>query len=163
MDEALFFSLQLEKFPGHEETMREFAETNGIPFDLALIYQLIEDRRRDEQRPTAEEPLSLQDNDHTDCLGPWRSYINAKFNHAGPANDRNRAMQAVPEHTAAWLKEADLMAAVVARRKALGLTQAEFARQLGVSVRTYQDWEQRRRRPSGAAEVMLRRVLRARH
>ena len=31
MDEALFFSLQLEKFPGHEETMREFAETNGIP------------------------------------------------------------------------------------------------------------------------------------
>ncbi|MCP1319800.1 hypothetical protein [Halomonas sp. 707B3] len=30
MDEALFFSLQLEKFPGHEETMRQFAEANDI-------------------------------------------------------------------------------------------------------------------------------------
>jgi len=37
MDEALFFSLQLEKFPGHEETMRQFAEANDIPFDLGFV------------------------------------------------------------------------------------------------------------------------------
>lgn len=32
----------------------------------------------------------------------------------------------------------------------LGLSQAEFAQMLGVSVRTLQDWEQGRRQPSGA-------------
>lgn len=35
-------------------------------------------------------------------------------------------------------------------RKASGLSQVEFAEVLGVSVRTLQDWEQGRRKPSGA-------------
>ena len=41
-------------------------------------------------------------------------------------------------------------------RKASGLSQAEFAEVLGVSVRTLQDWEQGRRKPSGAAATLLR-------
>ena len=41
-------------------------------------------------------------------------------------------------------------------RKASGLSQSEFAEILGVSVRTLQDWEQGRRRPSGAAATLLR-------
>ena len=41
-------------------------------------------------------------------------------------------------------------------RKASGLTQSEFAEILGVSVRTLQDWEQGRRKPSGAAATLLR-------
>ena len=41
-------------------------------------------------------------------------------------------------------------------RMATGLSQSEFARLLGVSVRTLQGWEQGRREPTGAARVLLR-------
>ena len=34
----------------------------------------------------------------------------------------------------------------------VGMSQSEFAKLLGVSVRTLQDWEQGRREPSGAAK-----------
>jgi putative transcriptional regulator len=40
-------------------------------------------------------------------------------------------------------------------RKKTGLSQTRFARLLGVSVRTLQDWEQGRRAPSGAARTLL--------
>lgn len=41
-------------------------------------------------------------------------------------------------------------------RSKLGLSQTEFARLLGVSVDTLQNWEQGRRKPAGAARVLLR-------
>ncbi len=40
-------------------------------------------------------------------------------------------------------------------RERTGLSQTRFARLLGVSVRTLQDWEQGRRAPSGAARTLL--------
>ena len=40
-------------------------------------------------------------------------------------------------------------------RKQAGLSQVQFARLPGVSVRTLQDWEQGRRRPSGAARTLM--------
>jgi putative transcriptional regulator len=40
-------------------------------------------------------------------------------------------------------------------RESTGLSQAEFARLLGVSLRTLQEWEQGRRAPSGAARTLL--------
>lgn len=40
-------------------------------------------------------------------------------------------------------------------REKTGLSQVEFARLLGVSVRTLQEWEQGRRAPSGAARTLL--------
>ena len=40
-------------------------------------------------------------------------------------------------------------------REKTGLSQAVFARLLGVSVRTLQEWEQGRRSPSGAARTLL--------
>ncbi len=44
---------------------------------------------------------------------------------------------------------------VTAARMKSGLSQAEFASLLGVSVRTLQDWEQGRRQPSGAARSLI--------
>lgn len=40
-------------------------------------------------------------------------------------------------------------------RARVGLSQSEFARMLGVSVRTLQEWEQGRRAPSGPARTLL--------
>jgi putative transcriptional regulator len=45
---------------------------------------------------------------------------------------------------------------VQAIREATGLSQSAFAALLGVSVRTLQDWEQHRRKPTGAALSLLR-------
>ena len=36
-----------------------------------------------------------------------------------------------------------------------GLSQSQFAQVLGVSMRTLQEWEQGRRKPSGAARALL--------
>jgi putative transcriptional regulator len=44
---------------------------------------------------------------------------------------------------------------VASIREKTGLSQARFAKLLGVSVRTLQDWEQGRRAPSGAARTLL--------
>ena len=41
-------------------------------------------------------------------------------------------------------------------RKKLKLSQAAFAGLMGVSLRTVQDWEQGRRKPSGPAIALLR-------
>jgi putative transcriptional regulator len=41
-------------------------------------------------------------------------------------------------------------------RARLKLSQAAFAGLMGVSLRTVQDWEQGRRKPSGPAEALLR-------
>lgn len=41
-------------------------------------------------------------------------------------------------------------------REAMHLSQMAFAGLMGVSVRTIQEWEQGRRSPSGAAQVLLR-------
>jgi putative transcriptional regulator len=40
-------------------------------------------------------------------------------------------------------------------RLKLGLSQSEFATMLGVSLRTLQEWEQGRRKPSGAAKSLI--------
>jgi len=45
---------------------------------------------------------------------------------------------------------------VARARLASGLSQPAFAALLGVSVRTLQDWEQGRRKPSGAAKTLLK-------
>lgn len=41
-------------------------------------------------------------------------------------------------------------------RRRLGKSQSEFARMIGVSVSTLQNWEQGRRRPDGPARALLK-------
>jgi putative transcriptional regulator len=50
--------------------------------------------------------------------------------------------------------------AVAETRLRCGLSQAQFAAALAISPRTLQQWEQGRRRPSGAAATLLKIVAR---
>jgi len=49
---------------------------------------------------------------------------------------------------------------VATARSTLGLSQAQFAALMGVSLRTLQEWEQGRRKPSGAAQTLLAVAMR---
>lgn len=44
---------------------------------------------------------------------------------------------------------------VIEARQQTGLSQTSFAKLLGVSVRTCQEWEQGRRQPTGAAKTLI--------
>src|SRR5438034_2900604 len=50
---------------------------------------------------------------------------------------------------------------VASLRRFIDLTQAQFARAMGISVHTLRNWEQGRRRPDGPAIALLR--IAARH
>jgi len=54
------------------------------------------------------------------------------------------------------LQKEDWQNRIVEIRRKLDLSQTEFARLLGISVRTLHQWEQGRRAPSGAAGVLIR-------
>lgn len=54
------------------------------------------------------------------------------------------------EQRAKWEKT------IVATRARLRLSQNKFAQLLGISVKTLHNWEQGRRKPTGAARVLLR-------
>jgi len=70
-------------------------------------------------------------------------------------NDLLASVRQMKSGKAARTTLVSLSAAADARAK-VGVSQAEFAKLLGVSVRTLQDWEQGRREPSGAAKTLLR-------
>jgi putative transcriptional regulator len=52
--------------------------------------------------------------------------------------------------------EGDEFTPVKSVRAKFGVSQAEFAAMLGISVRTLENWEQGRRTPKGPARVLLR-------
>lgn len=47
---------------------------------------------------------------------------------------------------------------LIALRKYLGLSQKEFAKRIGISINTLQNWEQGRRKPDGPAKALLRLI-----
>lgn len=70
-------------------------------------------------------------------------------------NDLLKSVRQMKTGKAARVTTVEVSAAAEARNR-VGLSQSEFAKLLGVSVRTIQDWEQGRREPSGAARTLLR-------
>ena len=74
-------------------------------------------------------------------------------------NDRNigeELIQAAREMKANQRARVTQVNDVMITRQKLGLSQAAFARMLGISPRTIQEWEQGRRSPQGAALSLLR-------
>jgi putative transcriptional regulator len=70
-------------------------------------------------------------------------------------NDLLGSVRQMKAGKAARVTVVEVSAATEARNR-VGMSQGEFAKLLGVSVRTLQDWEQGRREPSGAAKTLLR-------
>ncbi len=70
-------------------------------------------------------------------------------------NDLLESVRQMKAGQAARVTQVKLSMAAEARSH-VGLSQAEFAKLLGVSLRTLQDWEQGRREPSGAAKTLLK-------
>ncbi|WP_246535078.1 helix-turn-helix domain-containing protein [Methylomonas paludis] len=50
----------------------------------------------------------------------------------------------------------EIMTVAASTRINTGLTQRQFSKLLGVSVRTLQEWEQGRRQPTGAAKTLFK-------
>ena len=67
---------------------------------------------------------------------------------------RHRAGKSVPGIRVSQLDEPDVRAI----RKAAKISQSQFAALIGVNVRTLQNWEQQRTRPTGPARALLKIV-----
>lgn len=80
-----------------------------------------------------------------------------------PELTRSQLSRAIPHRT--WRRlvagRFESGADVSALRKFVGLSQAQFARAMGISVHTLRNWEQGRRTPDGPAIALLR--IAARH
>jgi len=70
-------------------------------------------------------------------------------------NIAEELLQSVKEFVAGQGIPIPVSTVVVARMKT-GLSQPKFAELLGVSTRTLQEWEQERRKPSGAAKTLIK-------
>ncbi|MCK3657732.1 transcriptional regulator [Pasteurellaceae bacterium Pebbles2] len=69
-------------------------------------------------------------------------------------------LQSVKEMKSGQVGKVHIVNEAIEARQKTGLSQNEFAKVMGVSVRTLQGWEQGRRLPSGAAATLLKIVTR---
>ncbi len=68
-------------------------------------------------------------------------------------SERDIALQMVADDAEAMLDAAKFARRV---RKRLGLSQLEFSHRIDVSLETIRNWEQGKRRPTGAAKALLK-------
>jgi len=82
----------------------------------------------------------------------------ATFGRIDPERVDATTEEDIAMHKAADEAETLLDAARFARkvRKRLGLSQAEFSLRIGVPIDTIRNWEQGKRRPTGAAQSLLK-------
>ena len=73
--------------------------------------------------------------------------------HSAPASESIYEGKSLHGYTDNLVRRAAVM------RQRLRMTQAEFASRLGLSHRTWQEWEQGRRSPTGAARALLANFL----
>ncbi len=83
----------------------------------------------------------------------WARKTTFSQKRGGAVERRIERADGTVEHKSTYsAQEWELMGA----RAKTGLSQAEFAKMIGVSTRTLQGWEQGRKKPSGAAQALLR-------
>lgn len=83
----------------------------------------------------------------------WARKTTFSIKRGGTVERRIERADGKVEHKSVYsAQEWELMGA----RVKTGLSQAEFAKMIGVSTRTLQGWEQGRKKPSGAAQALLR-------
>ncbi len=90
--------------------------------------------------PTADTPLPLTDKQ----LAAWEA---------------SRDLEAELIESVLQMKRGEgtvVYSPVIAARENSGMSQSQFAKLLGVSVRTLQGWEQGRKQPSGAARTLIK-------
>jgi DNA-binding transcriptional regulator YiaG len=80
-----------------------------------------------------------------------------------PELTKEQVARAIPARLRKRLMLGDIKSGedVAALRRFVGLSQAQFAQAMGISVHTLRNWEQGRRRPEGPAIGLLR--IAARH
>lgn len=69
------------------------------------------------------------------------------------ADGTMRRVVTLPDGT---VERDDRLSGITCTRIKANLSQSQFAKLLGVSVRTLQEWEQGRKQPSGAARTLLK-------
>ncbi len=70
-------------------------------------------------------------------------------------NIAEELLLSVKEYVAGQGTPVQISSVAIARMKT-GMSQPKFAELLGVSTRTLQEWEQERRKPSGAAKTLIK-------
>jgi len=73
--------------------------------------------------------------------------------HLDATSERDIALQMVADNAEAMQDAAKFARRV---RKRLGLSQLEFSHRIDVSLETIRNWEQGKRRPTGAAKALLK-------
>lgn len=158
-DDLNFFAMLQEQHPDGAHVIHEFAAGLGanLPPDRfpPIAQQKAKEASHTHLPPSPYDTLhtpsqTLDDTDPAFTDNTWR-------HHPALASRLFRKERFSPAKGRE--QKSPLMAEVIARRRELGMTQQAFADRLGVSVRTYQEWEQGRRQPSGPAAAMLRRTL----
>ncbi|WP_449271902.1 helix-turn-helix domain-containing protein [Halomonas tibetensis] len=177
-DNAGFLAQLLADYPGQAETIQQFASLHGLPITPEGPPTsrpgpgITPPSSRPADPPSPHSPPNQCPARSTSSVTPptsrpcqaWSQAAlptlqGESVEHRIQGSPRVTTPGSAPTHTtppSEALSGAALVAKVVSLRHQRGLTQAALAARLGISLRTWQEWEQGRRCPSGPAEAALR-------